>query len=260
MAACLLPVLAVGEQRLKAAVLVGVGLPFDRGLLPESDPFNFVPRFQVPTLMVSGRSDFIFPLETSQRPMFRLLGAPEKDKRLVLQEGGHARPQLSDGDQGSARLVRPVSRAGEVAQYGHGGGTKALSNPSASGNAEASGRLPGIEPAFHGGESGEQLLGRERVVTKHRSHRPAPGSPDRPESSTVFGRRFRGGRPQLSPGLCAGASRLRQRSPDIAKARRRNRGRWRLRQCSSARSSSPADHPPARPARRGTSFRPEVSE
>ncbi|MCX6636334.1 MAG: protein kinase [Acidobacteria bacterium] len=90
--ACLLPVLAVGEQRLKAAVLVGVGLPVGWGLLPEFDSFKFVPRFQVPTLMVNGRSDFIFPLETSQRPIFRLLGASEKDKRLVLQDGGHAQP------------------------------------------------------------------------------------------------------------------------------------------------------------------------
>ena len=72
------PVLAVGEQRLKAAVLLGCGLSFDRRQLPEADPFNFLPRFQVPTLMVGGRSDFVFPLETSMRPMFRLLGAPEK--------------------------------------------------------------------------------------------------------------------------------------------------------------------------------------
>ncbi len=89
--ACFLPVLTVGEQRLKAAVLVSVGLTFSRLLLPEDDPFNFVPRFQIPTLLLNGRSDFIFPLETSQRPMFRLLGAPEKDKRLVLRDGGHAR-------------------------------------------------------------------------------------------------------------------------------------------------------------------------
>ncbi|MEK7404582.1 MAG: protein kinase [Acidobacteriota bacterium] len=86
--AYLLPVLAVGEQRLKAAVLVSVGLPFDRRL-PEADPFNFVPRFRLPTLMANGRSDFVFPLETSQRPMLRLLGAPEKDKRLRLWDGGH---------------------------------------------------------------------------------------------------------------------------------------------------------------------------
>ena len=87
--AYLLPVLAVGEQRLKAAVLVNAGLTFNPSVLPEDDPFNFVPRFQVPTLMLGARSDFFFPLETSIRPMFRLLGAPEKDKRLILRDGGH---------------------------------------------------------------------------------------------------------------------------------------------------------------------------
>jgi dienelactone hydrolase len=90
----LLPVLAVGEKRLKAAVLVSVGLPLDRGLLPEEDPFNFVTRFRVPTLMVCGRSDFLAPLEASVRPMFRLLDAPEKDKRLVLWDGGHVPPDF----------------------------------------------------------------------------------------------------------------------------------------------------------------------
>ncbi len=85
----ILPVLAVGEQRLKAAALASVGLFFDWSQLPEADPFNFLPRFQVPVLVIDARSDFIFPLETSIRPMFRLLGAPEKDKRLFLLDGGH---------------------------------------------------------------------------------------------------------------------------------------------------------------------------
>jgi pimeloyl-ACP methyl ester carboxylesterase len=87
-----LPVLAVGEQRLKAAVLLRAGLSLGSDLLPEDHPLHFLPRFQVPTLMVCGRTDFAHPLETSQRPMFRLLGAPEKDKRLVLLEGGHIPP------------------------------------------------------------------------------------------------------------------------------------------------------------------------
>jgi eukaryotic-like serine/threonine-protein kinase len=93
----LTPVFAVGEQRLKAAVLLGSGLFFDRRQLPEADPFNFLSRFQVPTLVGGGRSDFLFPVETSMRPMFRLLGAPEKDKRLFLRDGGHVPPdgQLS---------------------------------------------------------------------------------------------------------------------------------------------------------------------
>jgi dipeptidyl aminopeptidase/acylaminoacyl peptidase len=78
----------VGEQRLKAAALFDVALSPDRGL-PEADPFSFVPRIRVPTLMTNGRSDFIFPVETTQRPMFRLLGGPEKDKRQVFWDGGH---------------------------------------------------------------------------------------------------------------------------------------------------------------------------
>ncbi len=84
-----LPILAVGEQRLKAAVLVNAGLDPDPQQLPEADPFNFVPRFKVPTLFVNGLSDFIIPVDPSQRPMFLLLGAPEKDKRQVFYEGGH---------------------------------------------------------------------------------------------------------------------------------------------------------------------------
>ena len=84
-----LPVIAVGEQRLKAAVLVSVGLGFDPSILPECNPFNFLPRFRVPTLMICGRSDFFLPVETSQLPMLRLLGAPDKDKKLVPLDGGH---------------------------------------------------------------------------------------------------------------------------------------------------------------------------
>ena len=35
--------------------------------LPEVDEINFAPRVKVPTLMVNGRYDHFFPLETSQR-------------------------------------------------------------------------------------------------------------------------------------------------------------------------------------------------
>jgi len=87
--AWLLPVLAVGEQRLKAVALINAGLNFDPSRLPEAEPFHFIPRLRVPTLIINGRSDFTMPLETSQLPIFRLLGAPEKDKRMVLWEGSH---------------------------------------------------------------------------------------------------------------------------------------------------------------------------
>jgi hypothetical protein len=39
--------------------------------------------------MISGRSDPLFPEATSQIPMFRLLGTPDKDKRRVVIDGGH---------------------------------------------------------------------------------------------------------------------------------------------------------------------------
>src|SRR5260370_25527322 len=40
--------------------------------------------------MINGRYDFFFPVETSQLPLFRLLGAPAQDKLQVITEGGHA--------------------------------------------------------------------------------------------------------------------------------------------------------------------------
>jgi len=69
-------------------VLLAGGLPPEKRL-PEVDEINFLPRVTAPVLMVNGRYDFIFPLDTVQAPMFRLLGTPEKDKRHVLYETGH---------------------------------------------------------------------------------------------------------------------------------------------------------------------------
>jgi len=40
--------------------------------------------------MLNGKYDFEDPVETSQEPLFRLLGTPAKDKRHVLYETGHA--------------------------------------------------------------------------------------------------------------------------------------------------------------------------
>ena len=83
-----LPVLAV-EDRFKVAVLLAGGLPFVR-VPPEADPVNFVPRIRIPVLLLGGRQDFIHPVDTAQIPLFRLLGTPEKDKKHIIFEGGHA--------------------------------------------------------------------------------------------------------------------------------------------------------------------------
>jgi cephalosporin-C deacetylase-like acetyl esterase len=84
------------DKRLRAGVLHSVGLP---GLTMRSagweipreiDPMHFVPRVRAPVLMLNGRYDATFPPETHQKPLFRLLGTPQKDKRYVLLDCGHS--------------------------------------------------------------------------------------------------------------------------------------------------------------------------
>lgn len=48
-------------------MLYVAGLKFQPSL-PEADPWDFLPRFDVPVLMLNGRHDNFFPVETSQRP------------------------------------------------------------------------------------------------------------------------------------------------------------------------------------------------
>lgn len=83
------------EPRFRAVVLYVAGLEFQKSQ-PEVDPFNFLPHIKVPVLMLNGRYDHYFPVETAQRPMFRWLGTPPAEKRQVIYDGGHfvPRPQL----------------------------------------------------------------------------------------------------------------------------------------------------------------------
>lgn len=80
------------EPRLKACVLFFAGFPSGR-TLPEVDPLNFAPRVTTPLLMLNGRYDPFFPTETSQLPMFRMLGTPAEHKRYVVYEAGHVIPR-----------------------------------------------------------------------------------------------------------------------------------------------------------------------
>jgi len=81
-------VLTAVEPRLGAALMLGGGV--NPGTLrPESDPLNFAPRVRVPTLMLTGRDDFIRPVETHQVPLFNLLGVPDEQKQLARFDGGH---------------------------------------------------------------------------------------------------------------------------------------------------------------------------
>ena len=76
------------DPRIKAGVLLMGGL-FSGKPAPEVDPFTFAPRVRIPVLMLNGDQDFIFPLQTSQRPLFEALGTPSADKKHVLYPGGH---------------------------------------------------------------------------------------------------------------------------------------------------------------------------
>jgi dienelactone hydrolase len=88
-------VLAV-ENRFKAAILLSGGIPASAASdvasqIPALDPLHHAPRIETPVLMINGETDPIFPVETSQRPLFRLLGKRTADlpKKHQLYPGGH---------------------------------------------------------------------------------------------------------------------------------------------------------------------------
>jgi eukaryotic-like serine/threonine-protein kinase len=62
------PIMLAIEPRFKAGVLVVAGLKAERGK-PEVDAFNFLQRVTVPVLMLNGKYDHVFPIETSQKPL-----------------------------------------------------------------------------------------------------------------------------------------------------------------------------------------------
>ena len=60
--------------------------------LPEADPVNFARRVRIPVLMLNGRFDFFYPTDSSQEPMFNLLGTPPEHKRRIVYETSHTLP------------------------------------------------------------------------------------------------------------------------------------------------------------------------
>ncbi|MEE8368594.1 MAG: dienelactone hydrolase family protein, partial [Thermoanaerobaculia bacterium] len=80
------------EKRFEAVILYVAGFFFQRAL-PEADQINYVTRVTQPTLMLNGELDFYFPVETSQRPMFEMLGTPDEHKKWIRYPGGHSVPR-----------------------------------------------------------------------------------------------------------------------------------------------------------------------
>jgi eukaryotic-like serine/threonine-protein kinase len=80
------------DPRIKVCVLALGGLEFHRSL-PEVDTINFISRVKQPVLMLNGRYDFFFPLESTQDPFYQLLGSKKDQKKRLLYETGHNIPR-----------------------------------------------------------------------------------------------------------------------------------------------------------------------
>ena len=105
------PILAT-EPRFKAAMLAVAGLKMERARA-EVDPLNFLPRVRLPLLMLNGRHDYFFPVETSQKPFFENLGTPPEHKRWVVYPEAHTVPRTEAMREVMAwldRYVGPVPR------------------------------------------------------------------------------------------------------------------------------------------------------
>jgi hypothetical protein len=80
------------EERIRLALLY-VGAFYLTKAFPEVDQINFVTRVTVPVLMLNSQYDFYSPVDTSQKPMFDLLGTPPEHKRQVIYPSSHSVPR-----------------------------------------------------------------------------------------------------------------------------------------------------------------------
>jgi formylglycine-generating enzyme required for sulfatase activity len=81
------PLLAL-EDRFKVAVLMSAGLGGVPGF-PDADALNYAGHITMPLLLLSGRHDFVYPLETVAKPLFDRVGTAPDRKRHVVFDAGH---------------------------------------------------------------------------------------------------------------------------------------------------------------------------
>lgn len=82
------------EKRIKVIVLNVGGMEMNKAL-PQADQINFLPRITQPVLMLNGKYDMFFPVETSQMPMFNFLGTAKEDKKIIIYDAGHLVPRTA---------------------------------------------------------------------------------------------------------------------------------------------------------------------
>jgi eukaryotic-like serine/threonine-protein kinase len=81
------------EKRVRVVVLNVGGMAMEPAL-PEVDQINYLPRISQPVLMLNGEYDNYFPVETAQKPLYRLLGTPLADKKMIVYQSGHLVPRV----------------------------------------------------------------------------------------------------------------------------------------------------------------------
>jgi homoserine acetyltransferase len=75
------------EESIKYGMLFAGGLLSDGMFDPSVDPINYLAHVKVPILMINGNQDALFPIETSSKTMYDLLGS--EDKKFKTYNGGH---------------------------------------------------------------------------------------------------------------------------------------------------------------------------
>ncbi|HRQ65967.1 MAG TPA: protein kinase [Xanthomonadaceae bacterium] len=80
------------ESRFRVAVLQAAGL-YAVPMPAENNPVHFLPRIDIPVLVLGGSEDFYNPLATSQIPLFERLGTPPEHKKHFVFDGGHVAPR-----------------------------------------------------------------------------------------------------------------------------------------------------------------------
>jgi len=80
------------DERVKAAVLNVAGLCFQE-TYEEIESYLYTPRIKCPIIMLNGKYDVFFPMETSQKPMYDLIGTETEHKKHYVYPSGHYVPK-----------------------------------------------------------------------------------------------------------------------------------------------------------------------
>ncbi len=79
------------EDRIRLAIFAGGGCwIWQDSPMPSADPMRLAARVKVPTLMLNGVYDAIFPYDKSQKPLFEFLGTPTEHKVHKTYPTGHS--------------------------------------------------------------------------------------------------------------------------------------------------------------------------